>query len=227
MIELKNGVKTSDVRLDRIPQFDEESRSYPVRQLVASKKPRSYTWRVPAWLDQGTEGACVGFSWSHELAGRPKEVKGVTDDTARDVYRRARQIDEWPGEDYEGTSVLAGAKAIQEAGYMSEYRWAFGLEDLILAVGYQGPAVLGINWYTGMYDPDSKGYIHVEGEIAGGHAIVCHGVNIKGQYFKLHNSWGKNWGKDGECLISFDDMRRLLSERGEACVPVVRKIKSV
>lgn len=219
---LKNNVVTQDPRLDRIPQFDEKSRSFPVRQLVATKKPRSYTWRVDTWLDQGQEGACVGFSWSHELAARPKVIRDITDDTARSVYRRAQQIDEWPGENYEGTSVLAGAKAVLESGHIKEYRWAFGLDDLILAVGYQGPAVIGVNWYSEMFEPDEKGYIHVGGSLMGGHAIVCHGVNIKGRYFKLHNSWGQDWGVNGECKISFDDMARLLSEYGEACVPVVR-----
>lgn len=225
MFQLRDGSSTKDVRLDRIVQFDEESRQYPIRTLVAAKKPRSYTWRVNSWLDQGSEGACVGFSWSHELAGRPKEVQGVTNYTAQAVYKRAQQIDEWFGEDYEGTSVLAGAKAVQENGYMKEYRWAFGLDDLILAVGYQGPAVLGVNWYEGMYEPDAKGFLHVTGDIVGGHAIICNGVNIKKQYFTLHNSWGKDWGENGECKISFDDMRTLLAQYGEACIPIVRNVK--
>jgi len=225
MTQLKDGSITKDIRLDRIVHFDEKSREYPIRTLVATKKPRSYTWKVNSWLDQGSEGACVGFSWSHELAGRPKEVVGVTNLTARAVYQRAQQIDEWDGESYEGTSVLAGAKTIQEMAYMKEYRWAFGLDDLILAVGYQGPAVLGVNWYKSMYDIDSKGFIRVEGDLLGGHAIVCNGVSIKGQYFTLHNSWGIDWGINGECKISFDDMRRLLAEQGEACIPVIRNVK--
>lgn len=223
MIQLKNRTTTNDPRLDRVVQFDEQSRKFPIRALVSAKKPRSYTWRVNNWLDQGQEGACVGFSWSHELAGRPKEVSGITNDFARAIYRRARQLDEWPGEAYEGTSVLAGAKAVSEAGHLIEYRWAFGLDDLILAVGYQGPAILGINWYEGMFNTGNGDFIEPTGQIAGGHAIVCHGVSVKGRYFKLHNSWGKDWGNNGECKISFEDMYRLLHENGEACIPVIRK----
>jgi hypothetical protein len=222
---LKNNVVTRDPRLDRVPQFDEQSREYPIRQLVVTKSPRSYTWRVNSWLDQGQEGACVGFSWSHELAGRPKEVKNISNETARAVYNKAKQLDEWAGENYEGTSVLAGAKAVQEQGYVKEYRWAFGIDDLILAVGHQGPAVLGLNWYSDMFDTDEKGFIHASGSLMGGHAIVCHGVSVKGQYFKLHNSWGKEWGVNGECKISFEDMARLLAVQGEACIPVTRTLK--
>lgn len=224
-IKLKGGFTTSDKRLDRLVQFDERSRSFPIRALVETKKPRSYTWRCDTVLDQGNDGACVGFSMNHELAARPDVVSGVSYKSGMFVYHEAQKIDEWPGEDYDGTSVLAGIKVLSDKGYISEYRWAFGLDDLILAVGYHGPAVLGINWYGSMFSVDDKGFIHVSGNIAGGHAILCNGVNVKGKYFTLHNSWGKSWGVNGEVKISFDDMNRLLSESGEACIPVVRTKK--
>lgn len=212
----------TDRRLDRRIQFDERSREYPIRELIQeAAKPRSYTWRVGVWLDQGREGACVGFAWAHELAARPS-VRVVHSSTALVIYREAQKVDEWPGESYSGTSVLAGAKVVAAQGLIPEYRWAFGLEDLILAVGYKGPAVIGVNWYEGMFAPDAKGFLHVEGRKMGGHAILCHGVSISGRYFKVHNSWGRGWGHNGEARISFDDMERLLREQGEACIPVKR-----
>ena len=125
--QLKNGQTTTDPRLDRIVQFDEESREYPIRALVpTASKPRSYTWRCDAWLDQGYEGACVGFSFSHELAARPSVVKNTSYNSGIWVYNQARMVDEWPGENYDGTSVLAGAKVLTANGYFKEYRWAFG-----------------------------------------------------------------------------------------------------
>lgn len=208
--------------LDRRVEFDAKSRQYPIRTLVP-KKPRSYSWSVKAWLDQGREGACVGYAWSHELVARPAVVTTVTDRTAYTLYKAAQALDEWPGEDYSGTSIIAGAKAVQALGHMDEYRWAFGLDDLILAVGYAGPAVLGLNWYEGMFDADDKGFIKPTGSLAGGHAILCYGVNVKGRYFKLHNSWGKDFGINGSCFITFEDMDRLLHEQGEAAIPIKRK----
>jgi hypothetical protein len=229
-IRLKNNNTATDPRLGRIPEFDKRSLEYPIRALVLAEqasKPRSYTWRVNKWLDQGMEGACVGFSWTHELAARPMVVSDVDNLYARGIYKEAQKVDEWPGEDYEGTSVLAGAKVVQKLGHMEEYRWAFGLNDLILAVGYKGPAVLGINWYEPMFSPDEKGFIHVDGGLAGGHAILCYRVNVKQKFFGLWNSWGDSWGLNGACLVSFDDMERLLSEDGEACIPVHRlKVKA-
>jgi hypothetical protein len=207
---------------DRIVKFDQESRSYPIRSLVADKKPRSYTWRCLVNLDQGREGACTGFAVAHEAAAMPCEVTGINSAVAKAVYQRAKELDEWPGENYEGSSVLAAIKAGLERGWYLEYRWAFGEEDLCLAVGYKGPAVLGINWYEGMGEPDHNGIIEPTGRILGGHAILCRGYSIKTKMYRLHNSWGRGWGVYGDCFISARHMAKLLEEQGEACIPVMR-----
>jgi hypothetical protein len=213
-------------KLDRLVDFDEASRNYPVRRLLGDSKPlRSYTWSCQNWLDQGWEGACVGFSMAHELSARPARVDGITEDDARAIYNLARQLDPWEGEDYEGTSVLAGMKALQDLhpNKILEYRWAFGLQDVLETIGHLGPVVLGINWYEGMFETDEKHFVHVEGEIAGGHAILAHGVNVRDRFVRLHNSWGKGWGMNGKCWISWDDLDRLLNEYGEACIPTWRR----
>lgn len=230
MPKLRDGSKVADARLARIVQFDERSRNYPIRRTITAKKPRSYTWSCDKHLDQGSEGACVGFSLTHELIARPAVVSGVASKFAREkVYWEAQKIDPWSGgaypgakPQYEGTSVLAGVKVVQSLGYFKEYRWAFGIDDLILAVGYKGPAVLGLAWYESMFEPHSCGYLHVFGDVAGGHAILCKAVNVKEQYFVLHNSWGPSWGVGGDARISFDEMARLLDEDGEAVIPLGR-----
>lgn len=230
--------------LDRIPHFDPLSLNYPIRTLIdTTKVPRSYTWGCDTYNNQGSEGACVGFSWSHELAARPKVVP--TDNTiAQNIYHRARQLDPWPGENYEGTAVIAGAKAVQEMhnsmnqSYLAEYRWAFDVNDLILAVGYKGPAVLGINWWSNMWNADSSGFLHVDGQVVGGHAILCRGftarkvnsalpmswenLDRRNSYFTLHNSWGPGWGVNGTAKVRVDGMTKLLADEGEACIPVLR-----
>lgn len=206
--------------LDRLPQVDPKSlERYHVRALLAAlpAAPRSYTWPCTTWLDQEREGACVGFSWAHELAARPTAVPQTRDDAER-WYHRAQQLDGYP-DDQEGSSVLAGAKAVQEAKLIGEYRWADGVPDLAAAIGRVGPAVLGIDWTEAMFKPDPDGTVHVTGDVAGGHAILCRGVNIKSRYFVLRNSWGRSWGRDGDCRVSWDDMEILLGSGGEACIP--------
>lgn len=220
---LKGGFTTTDPRLDRVPQFDERSRDYPITALLrSSAKPRGYTWRGGPVTDQGREGACVGHGWTGELTARPTPIQvPLPDQYAFQLYKRCQQIDQWPGEGYSGTSVIAGAQELASRGFLREYRWAFGLDDLILALGYKGPAVLGIPWYDSMYSAPG-GVVRVEGRMVGGHCILARGVNIKQQYVLLRNSWGPGWGTGGDARISFADLGRLLNEDGEACIPVFR-----
>lgn len=211
---------------DRLIEFDPRSLAFPIRTLVAEKPRRSYTWSVPVALDQGQEGACVGFGWAHELAARPKVVTGVTNEFARSIYLRAQQLDEWDGEAYEGSSVLAGAKTVMERGYLKEYRWALGPgaaaaeNDLALAVGYKGPAVMGTYWYEGMMAPDANGFLHPTGSIVGGHCYLVYSYSIKRNSYSVWNSWGT--GHYG--YISPADMITLLDNQGEACIPVIRSV---
>ncbi len=248
-IVLKDGSTTQDARLDRLVHFDERSRAYRAVTGLEEHPLRSYTWRVNGWLDQRNEGACVGFAWSHELIARPAEIP-MTDQRAREVYFRAQQIDQWAGGAYpgaspfyEGTSVLAGAKAVMELTtakgkpVMESYRWIFGLEDGVRVVGYRGPITLGINWKYGMFETDADGYIHNTGAVVGGHAILWHAVkcvfsgsgktftdlDLERSYAVLHNSWGRtSWGVEGRAKISLRDLGALLAEDGEGCLAVKR-----
>lgn len=210
--------------LDRRISYDERSRNFPIRALVEEKPLRSYTWSCPTRLDQGREGACVGFAWAQELASRPKRHALVQDQNGRDIYHSAQLMDEWgdtPPE--EGTSVLAGAKSSQGFGYLGEYRWCFSLRDLQLAIGYTGPVVLGVWWWSGMFQPDSEGFITPTGSRVGGHAILCNGFSVSKDRFLLTNSWGNDWGVGGTCYVRSQDMETLLHDGGEGCVPVERK----
>lgn len=221
-LPLRDGTQTLDARLDRLVQFDERSRNYPIRATIESDQPRTKWWRHTAKLNQRSEGACVGFAWAHELNTAPIEVEGMTDEYARGLYKRAQQIDPWPGEDYEGTSVLAGAQTVEERGFLDEYRWAFGIDDVILTLSWHGPVVLGVNWYYGMYFPDAGHYIRPGGQLVGGHAIMAIAYNHEHKVVYLLNSWGAGWGWNGLCRIKVADLATLLREDGEACVPVLR-----
>lgn len=224
--QLKGGQVTLDSRLDRVQQFDDRSRDFPITATIDATKPRSYTWRGGPVTDQGREGACVGHGWTGELTARPVAVNVPNPDQyAFNLYRYCQTVDEWPGEAYSGTSVLAGAKVLQARGYLKEYRWAFGLDDLVLAVGYRGPAVLGIPWYESMYSAPN-GRVAVSGRQVGGHCILARGVNVREQWVLLRNSWGTRWGVGGDARISFDDLDRLLKEGGEACIPSFRYQKA-
>ncbi len=205
----------------RVQQFDERSRFFPIRTVLPDRPLRSYTWNGAPHLDQGVEGACVGHAWAHEVGAKPRP-RLATSGLAFDLYRRAQQLDPWDGEDYSGTSVLAGAKATMEQGFLSEYRWAFGLQETLQSVAYKGPVVIGVDWYSNMMRPDLDGFLRPTGSVVGGHAILVKGISVPNKRVTLHNSWGPGWGRGGDAYLSFDDLGKLLADGGEACVPVVR-----
>jgi hypothetical protein len=134
------------------------------------------------------------------------------------IYHEAQKVDEWAGEDYDGTSVRAGAKVLQAQGFIGEYRWAYDLDTLVETVLELGPVVMGTNWYEGMDEPDRRGYIHPSGRMRGGHAWLIRGVNRRERYFGMKQSWGTAWGNRGQARISFDAVDLLLMEYGEACL---------
>lgn len=210
-----------DPRLGRLIQFDERSRAFPIRST--GRQPRSYTWRGGPVTDQGREGACVGHGWTGELTARPVPVS-LPDPAgyAHALYKRCQQIDPWPGEDYDGTSVLAGAQELKARGLIGGYRWAFTFDALLDAVGFYGPVVLGVPWYESMYDAPG-GRVSVAGRMVGGHCILARGVSLKRREVLLRNSWGAGWGVGGDAAISFDDLARLLREDGEAVIPTLRQ----
>jgi hypothetical protein len=215
-------------RFDWRLHHDPRSEDFPIRPLLQGG-PRSRTWPCYAKLNQAREGACVGHGWAHEAAAVP-DVREVTQQDAFDLYFRARQLDEWPGHNYEGTSVLAGAKAAQERGWLDQYRWCFGIDDVVATLQTVGPVVLGVPWRVGMLQPDRQGLIHAAGGEVGGHCLLARGIRLSGRPYRgaavgeplivLRNSWGEDWGENGDCLITRSDLRSLLRRGGEACVPI-------
>lgn len=242
MIELKDGRYTNDPRLDRIPQFDERSRKFPIAAVIPDVL-RSRSWPCALWLDQGQQGACVSFAWHHEAAASPVPIRALTNDNAFAGYRWMQQNDEWPGEAYSGTSVLAGAKYGHDQGWFDEYRWAFSIDECLRAVSHEGPAVLGIPWRDSMFNTRPDGTLDCSGADDGGHGIMLRGVILprKGvatvswpsgrrtrvrtdvPLGRLHNSWNRSWGIDGEALVRADDLEGLLKSDGDCAVPVGRR----
>lgn len=244
MIKLKGGYSTKDRRLDRLPQFHPKSKQFPIRTLVAEKPPKSNSWAINTWLDQGQEGRCAEYSLCHDLLARPAVVeRSIVDDILvhRLVYWPAQEADQWPGgsypgatPQYEGTSVLAAVQTATKLGLYAEYRWAFSLQDAVVGLGHVGPLLLGINWYPSMGEPDADGWVKVTGEMDGGHAILAQAVKIvwlrpggettwanvdvDHSWIVLHNSWGKDWGVNGRCRLTLRDFDRLRKEDGEVCI---------
>lgn len=240
-IQLKGGAVTLDPRLDRVFQEDWRSLNFPVSAIVPEDAPiQDRRWTGGPVLDQGQEGACVGFGWTKELALAPFPVRfpdvAAANSFARNrVYKPAQLIDEWPGTDYEGTSVLAGAKIVAGMGHLAEYRWALTVEDVLRTLSNHGPVVVGINWYEAMYYTLPGGLVQVDGPVVGGHCIVLNGLwlnrRIKEQgwlrrweVIEWTNSWSPSYGLGGRGFITVEEFANKLfvPREVDACVPVRR-----
>lgn len=250
--ELRNGQGTYDRRLDCIRRVDLRTLASSVANHLPNSAYnfRSYTWTRPTMrLDQGREGACVGFGMANELACRPGIVTGITNEWARALYYDIQRADPWPGGEYPGarpsyagTDAITAAKVVKDRGYIGEVLWALELEDFVAAIS-RGPACMATEWYEGMFDTDAEGYIRPTGNVMGRHFVCIYGVRIyrdsagaldyMRSYLKGINSWGADWGiaeKPGElggCFkLSLIDLAKLWAG-GDFYVPSKRRSLSV
>ncbi|OGT20422.1 MAG: hypothetical protein A2V90_08940 [Gammaproteobacteria bacterium RBG_16_57_12] len=82
--------------------------------------------RVPEILDQGMEGACTGFALAavtNYLLHNRGAKRRVS---PRMLYEMARCYDEWPGENYEGSSARGAMKGWARHGVCARARWPDG-----------------------------------------------------------------------------------------------------
>src|SRR5688572_9302182 len=83
---------------------------------------------VPAILDQGQEGACTGYALAAVINFRIAARKLRRQVSPRMLYEMARRYDEWPGEDYEGSSARGAMKGWVAHGVCSEESWPADLK---------------------------------------------------------------------------------------------------
>lgn len=246
---------------DARPSADPRNEDFPIRPLlgpVGATRQRRKLWRRGAVLDQGQEGACVGHgvvgegialpvpvhwgrgSVSHAWtamytdAAQP-EIPRDAQAAAFALYRAAQRVDEWPGEEYDGTSVNAGLKVARSLGLVAGWRWAQSLEDFSDALMTLGPVVIAIPWFESMYEAPG-GEVSVSGDQVGWHCLVANGIDpglrrdsvltdplVDGRrpMTRLLNSWGPGWGTNGQAWIPTTTLWGLV-EQGDAAIIVGR-----
>lgn len=116
-------------------------------------------------FNQGQEGACSGFAWSRASALMERRL---FDGFA--LYHRAQEVDEWPGEDYDGTSINAGGRVCKDEG-------------LWLVRGGKAAKNPGERWKIGAFWW-AKDVATI---------CACLGVSPDQGYIEFLNSWGQGY----------------------------------
>jgi hypothetical protein len=222
---------TADRVFDRVPSPPSDSARYSVRRagIPSGVDTVETHWGLTADfpLDQGSEGACVGFGTSAELSADPIQVK-TGDAFAQQLYELAREQDREMGLYFdEGASVLGGLRAARKLGAISGYAWAQNSEQLRDAVLSHGSVVLGTDWVAGMDRLTREFLARVSGPVRGGHCYAIIGYVPRFTYvdpadgkvktaeaYELINSWGASYGRKGRFYMLRSEVDDLVFNRG-------------
>jgi hypothetical protein len=206
----------------------------PAAKAVVARHTHTWGFRGPP-ADQGQTGTCVAHGWKHWLATKPVQQSPLGKPPAPfEIYDWCIANDEFCDNDHDtdrqmGTSVRAGAKYMAAHGYVATYNWAFDLDTAIdwltgvdAAGKYVGgPVVIGVNWYSSMFDTAPNGYLQITptATIAGEHCVCLIGADSHRGYVTGLQSWALPWGYrgTGRFRLAYDTLARLIKEDGEVC----------
>ena len=228
-------------------RFDPRSLNFRAAAGVTKMPDHGRLWSHGPVLDQGAEGACVGFGSAGAVAAAPSSRTGITNSYARAWYARAQRLDEWPGEAYSGTSVLAGCLVGRQRKLWTGFRWAKRPEELAAGIvdDALGPAIVGVQWSEELYEPPASGLlpgtVRLDPQL--GHCAVLFGYLPAWQrgaalememaqlglleawraarepVYPLLNSWSTTWGEGGCAVAPASLVRRWFDARGEFALP--------
>jgi len=200
----------------------------PVSDLAAYRR-----LELPV-LDQGREGACTGFGLAavvNHLMRTGRYKRPADDVSARMLYVMARRYDEWPGENYEGSSARGAMKGWHKHGvcaarlFKDEHKepdeegaadslsrplgayFRVNHKDLVSmhsAITEVGTLYATSMVHSGWMDVKTgdKFIKYMPGQV-GGHAFAIVGYDRDG--FWIQNSWGPGWGDGGLARVSYSD----------------------
>lgn len=219
----------TDRRLGRHVEHDDRSRDF----AVGADESAIVSVRHERWapvFDQGQVGSCtanaaLGCLGTTGAWPKAKGPRRLTGDAAHDetvcvrLYSAEQRLlfgEPYPPSD-QGGSGLAIAKILHRRGLIPAYRHAFGLTAALTALAAQ-PVIIGIPWYSAMFEPAADGRLTVAGSVAGGHEIVLDEIDTKASTVWLTNSWGSGWGVEGRAYLTWDDFGDLLADDGDCTV---------
>lgn len=217
--------------LGRIVHHDSESRKFPFPTAGLTIQSVVHARHIPI-MDQKDAGSCtadagIGDLGSDPMFGAlPASIPYSLDQSgALKLYSDEEVAD--GGEPYPeadlGSSGLTCAQVLKAAGLISGYQHCFDPQSALLALSVT-PFMFGTDWQEKMMDPDPDGRVHPEGEVIGGHEILCREYDLDGDKLWFDNSWN-GWGVDGRFYLTVKDFEHLLKKDGD--VTILRPLGSV
>lgn len=208
--------------LGRSVEHDEKSRDFAVARRATPIASRHWTRHVPIY-DQGQLGSCTGNAMASALSTGPFRHR-FHEPTAIRIYKAATIIDGFPGTyppDDTGSSGLAVCKVAQSKGWITSYRHAFSLDDVLAAL-QDGPVICGVDWFDSFDRPGPGGLCPLTpgASVRGGHEVCLVGVDVSSKTLRFANSWSDQWGANGYGVWTYDTFDRLLARDGDVTVPV-------
>jgi hypothetical protein len=80
-------------------------------------------------LDQGSEGSCTGFGLTAVINLLSMKRGHAFEASPRMLYEMARKHDEWPGQDYEGSSCRGAIRGWRNMGVCSDRDWQYVVDE--------------------------------------------------------------------------------------------------
>lgn len=208
---------------------DENFRMESILRTGPTIRPYKYHYTGGWWGDQGSTSQCVAYAGLHFLEDGPITVKHAAPPILQPLalYKDCQRNDEWPGEDYDGTSIRALMRVLKRDNHIGEYRWAWDLGTAVRWLYHRSPLVMGTWWHMSMFYPDAKGLVKIHGGKVGGHAWLANGISIPRGWtleraiaerrgrIRGKNSWGREWGWNGHFYIEMHDFENLILDHGE------------
>ena len=186
--------------------------------------------------DTGPEGTTVGFALAYAIqsAAAAKGQRGL-EASPRGIYVLAKKYDEFPGEDYEGTSLLGALQGAKDIGVYSASDWPYSSKALprssakpvlklrgfkqaksisqILDALRAGSVVAASIQVTSDFDtPGKDGRVTIKLPLRelGAKTIAIVGYDASAAEFKFANDWGTSWGAQGFGIIKDTDLSKVL-----------------
>jgi len=126
----KTRARVLDVRRDTL-DFRDKMYVPTLIEVPTRVELEQYRQHQIPILDQGSEGACTGFGLAtvaNYLLSTRKVVPDCMPVSPRMMYEMAKRYDEWPGENYSGSSARGAMKGWHKHGVCSHEHWPHSAE---------------------------------------------------------------------------------------------------